>query len=136
MSSSRPQARSFLIVTAVIELATGFVLVAFPSLLATLLLGASVEGPVAMTLTRVAGVALLSLGVACWLARDDGSSRAARGLLGAMVLYNVGVATVLAYCGVALGLSGLGLWPVVLLHVGMSVWSVMCVRGRAVVSGG
>jgi hypothetical protein len=110
--------QNLLTVTAVIECAAGLLIVALPSPVATLLLGSSLDAPAALTLARVAGVALLALGVACWLARHDGQSRAARGLAGAMVLYNAGVAIILAYGGVVLGLSGIGLWPTVLLHAG------------------
>ena len=39
-----------------------------------------------------------------------------------MALYNAGVAIVLAYASIGLALSGLGLWPTVLFHAGMTVW--------------
>jgi hypothetical protein len=116
--------------TAVIEVATGLVLVTLPSLLATLLLGSSLDTPVALTVARVAGVALLALGFACWLARHDGQSCVARGLVGAMVLYSAGVLTVLVYAGRGLGLSGIGLWPTVVLHAAMTVWCVMSPLGK------
>jgi hypothetical protein len=114
--------KNLLSVMAVAEAGVGLVLVALPSLLATLLLGTSLDTPVAVTVARVAGVALLALGVACRLARSDGKSRAARGLIGAMALYNAGVAAVLAHAGLVAGLSGIGLWPTVLLHAAMAVW--------------
>jgi hypothetical protein len=122
--------KNLLIVTAVIEAAAGLVLVALPSLLITLLSGSSVTTPVELTLARVAGVALLALGVACWLARHDGQGRAARGLVDAMVLYNAGVATVLVNAGLGLGLSSIGLWAVVLLHAAMAIWCVMRLWNR------
>jgi hypothetical protein len=120
--------QNLLTVTAVIECAAGLLIVALPSPVATLLLGSSLDAPAALTLARVAGVALLALGVACWLARHDGQSRAARGLAGAMVLYNAGVAIILAYGGVVLGLSGIGLWPTVLLHAAMTGWCLTTLR--------
>ena len=76
---------NLLVVTAVLEGATGLVLMTLPSRLATLLLGSTLDEPAALTLARVAGVALAALAVTCWLARHDGQSRAARGLVGAMV---------------------------------------------------
>ena len=88
---------TLLIVTAVLEGITGLSLVAVPSQLATLLLGSSLDGPAALTLARVAGVALVALALTCWLARHDGQSRAVRGLVGAMSVYHPGVAIVLAY---------------------------------------
>jgi hypothetical protein len=117
--------KNLLTLEAVIEAGAGLGIVVLPSLLATLLLGSSLDTPVELTFARVAGVALLALGVACWLARHDGQSRTARGLLGALVVYNAGVFMVLAYAGIALGLLGIGLWPVVVVHAAMTVWCVM-----------
>jgi hypothetical protein len=117
--------KNLLTLEAVIEVGAGLGMVVLPSLLATLLLGSSLDTPVALTVARVAGVALLALGIACWLARHDGQSRAARGLLGAMVVYNAGVFMVLVYAGIGLGVSGTGLWPVVVVHAAMTVWCVM-----------
>ena len=86
---------TLLVVTALLEGMTGLVLVALPSRLATLLLGSSLDAPAALTLARVAGVALVALALTCWLTRHDGQSRAARGLVAAMALYHTGVALVL-----------------------------------------
>ena len=124
--------KNLLTVEAVIEVGTGLMLVALPSLLTTLLLGSSLDTPVALSVARMFGVALLALGVACWLSRHDGQSRAARGLVGAMVLHNTAIATVLVYAGITLGLSGIGLWPVVLLHATMAVWCVMSLLNKPV----
>lgn len=117
-------------VTTVIEGGAGLVLLALPSLGTTKLLDPSLDSPVGLTVVRILGVAVLSLGVACWLARHDGQSRAARGLAGAMVFYNAAVLTVLVYAGIRLGLSGIGVWPAVLIHAVMSVWCVMSLRKR------
>jgi len=38
------------------------------------------------------------------------------------VLHNAAIFTVLAYAGIGLGLSGIGLWPTVLVHATMTVW--------------
>ena len=120
--------RTLLAVTAVVEGATGLVLLALPSRLATLLLGAPLDTPAELTLARVAGVALVALGVACWLARHDGQSRAARGLVWGMFSYNAGVAIVFAWAALGLALSGIGLWPAVLAHAVMTVWCVVALR--------
>jgi hypothetical protein len=77
---------------------------------------------------RVAGIALFALGIACWLARDDTQSRAARGLVAAMLLYNVGTVAVLTFAGVGLRLHGIALWPAVVLHAVMAVWCAGCLR--------
>jgi hypothetical protein len=116
------------VVTAVIESATGLALLSLPSLVVSLLFGESLDAPAALVVARMTGVALLSLGVACWLARNDEKSRAAVGVVAAMLLYNAAAGTVLAYAGIIAGLSGVGLWPAVLLHVGMTAWCVACLR--------
>jgi hypothetical protein len=114
--------------TAVIEIASGILLLVVPSMAATFLFGAALTTSVELALARMTGVALLALGAACWLLRNDAGRQAGRGLVGGMVIYNVGVAGVLAYSSIGLGLSGIGLWPAVLLHAAMTVWSVLLLR--------
>src|SRR5213595_713120 len=116
--------------TAIIETATGLALLTLPSFVVQLLLGAEISGA-SMPLGRVAGAALLALGVACWLARDDTQSRAARGLVVAMLIYNIVGTTVLAFAGIRLGLHGILLWPAVILHAAMAVWCGACLRRRS-----
>jgi hypothetical protein len=86
--------------TAILETATGLALIVVPSVVVWLLLGSPLDTSAAVMLGRVAGAALLALGVACWLARDDTQSRAARGLVAAMLLYNVATVAVLGFAGI------------------------------------
>ena len=119
--------RTLLIVSAAIEVATGLALLASPPLVVSLLLGGSLDTPAALAVARVTGAALLSLGVACWLARNDARSRAAVGLVAAMLLYNAAAVAILGYAWFSLGLSAPGLWPAILLHVALAVWCIACV---------
>ena len=112
--------RTLQAVTAVIELGAGLALLSIPSTTAILLIGVPLEVPAALTIARVAGVALLALGVACWLSRRDTHSRAARGLIAAMVLYNFGVVLILGSAGILSHSSGIALWPAVALHALMT----------------
>ncbi|MGH6803990.1 MAG: hypothetical protein ACREC3_11580, partial [Methyloceanibacter sp.] len=57
-------------VAAAIEAATGLVLILFPHVLIRLLFGADATG-VSIVIGRVAGIALLSLGLGCWLDRQE-----------------------------------------------------------------
>jgi amino acid permease len=86
------------------------VLLLTPSLV-ELLLGA-VPGTLAgMTVSRLAGVALLALAVACWLAREDAAGRAAKGLVAAMLFYNIAVVAILVLAWTNSGLFGIAFWP-------------------------
>ena len=117
--------RKLLTITAIIEATTGLGLLAAPAVLARLLLGGTLDTPVALTVARVGGTALLAISVACWLSRGNG-----RALVAAMLLYNVLVVGVLVYAALALALSGLGLWPAIALHLAFAFWCMACLRRK------
>jgi hypothetical protein len=94
-----------LIFAAVGEVATGLVLLIVPSLVGQLLLGEHLTG-VAILVARVAAIALIALGIACWPGPP---------LVG-MLIYSASLTLYLAYVGLAGGFSGVLLWPVVVLH--------------------
>jgi hypothetical protein len=95
-----------LIFAAVGEAGTGLALLIVPSLVGRLLLGEELTG-IAIPVARVAGIALVALGVACWPGTP---------LVG-MLTYSGAVTLYLAYVGFASGSSGILLWPAVVLHV-------------------
>jgi hypothetical protein len=111
--------------TAFIEAATGLGLIAVPDFVVQLLLGGELLGA-GVPLGRVAGAALLSLGIACWLASFDIESCAARGMVSAMAFYNLGVVLILSAVGLQSQPIGIALWPAVILHAAMAVWCVVC----------
>ena len=115
---------------AVIELGAGVALLCCPSAAVALLLGSGLDAPAAVALGRLAGAALLALGVACWFARGDEQSRAARGVVTAMTVYNLGAVVVLGTAGIRLRPVGVALWPAVVLHAAMAGWCVECLRRR------
>jgi len=98
--------RRALALAAVGEIATGLALLLVPSLVGQLLLGEQMTGA-AIPVARVAGIALIGLGIACWPGTP---------LIG-MLVYSTAVALYLAYVGFASGSSGMLLWPAVVLHV-------------------
>jgi hypothetical protein len=98
--------KKVLVIAAVGEAMTGAALLLVPSMVGQLLLGAELTGS-AIPVARVAGIALIGLGVACW----PGPPRA--GLL----TYSVAVTLYLAYLGFAGGVTGILLWPAVVLHL-------------------
>jgi hypothetical protein len=97
--------KGVLVLAAVGEVAAGAALLIAPSLVGQWLFGAELTG-VAMTVARLAGIALIALGVACWPSTP----------LGGMLIYNAAVTLFLAYVGVAGGSTGMLLWPAVVLH--------------------
>lgn len=117
-----------LIVKSAVEVLAGLALVLFPLLTVSVLLGPRLAEPVGVALARVAGVALLTLGIACWLARNESQSRASRGLIAALFFYDVAIVTILLSARLRAGLSGIGLLPAVVLHSGLGVWSLLCLR--------
>ena len=119
--------RPLLIVTGVLEAATGAGLLIAPRLAALLLLGAALNESGATLVARICGAALIVVGFACWSSRDDPQSSSAGGLIYAMLFYNVIVATLLVYGWIGLGLRGMGLWPVVLAHCALAIWTLACV---------
>jgi hypothetical protein len=102
--------RKVLALAAVGESATGLALLVAPSLVGQLLLGEQLAG-VAIPVARVAGIALIGLGIACWPGTP---------LIG-MLVYSTAVALYLAFVGFAGGAGGLLLWPAVAVHVALSL---------------
>jgi hypothetical protein len=98
-----------LIFAAVAETATGLALFIVPSLVGQLLLGTEFSGVVPVA--RVAAIALIGLGIACWPGPP---------LVG-MLAYSALVTLYLAYLGFAVGLAGVLLWPAVALHAFLSI---------------
>jgi hypothetical protein len=110
-------------ITAIIEGLTGLGLMAVPGFIVHLLLNADIAGA-AIPLGRVAGVALFALSVACWLASYDVQSRAGRGVVSAMAIYNFGAVLILGAAGLQMQPTGIALWPAVIIHVGMAIWCI------------
>jgi len=110
-----------LIFAAIGEAATGLALLIVPSMVGRLLLGEELTG-VAVPVARVAGIALIALGVACWPGPP---------LVG-MLTYVAVVTLYLAYVGVVGGLTGVLLWPAVILHViltALLTWTLTSDKG-------
>ena len=101
--------KKVLIFAALAEAATGLALLLAPSLVGQVLLGAELTG-LAIPVARVAGMALVGLGIACWPGPP---------IIG-MLIYSALVTLYLAYLGIAGGPTGVLLWPAVILHAGLT----------------
>jgi hypothetical protein len=115
-------ARIFWIVTAIVETGAGVGLLWLPEIVLRLLLGLESTAPEARLISRVAGAALLCIGVASWHARNDQRSAAQRGMLTGVLIYNVAAAALLSWAGAVLQLAGIALWPGVALHSVLALW--------------
>lgn len=120
--------KNLLTVTAAIEAGAGAVLLMAPSMITRLLLDTSLDLPGGLAVTRVVGAVLLVLGIACWYAGRDERSRAAIGVVAAMLACHFITVVVIAVAGLAYNLSGAGLTPVSVLHAALAGWCIACLR--------
>ncbi len=89
------------------------VLLVYPPIVVRLLFNAQIAGA-GVVMSRVAGMALIALGLACWPGSGAGSSlfRALR----AMLCYSLLATFYLAYLGIRREWVGSLLWPAVAVH--------------------
>jgi hypothetical protein len=99
-----------LALAAAAEAGTGLLLLVSPSLVVSLLFGTEV-GDIATVMSRLAGIALIGVGVACW----PGNS-AVQQLYG-MLTYSTLAMLYLIRIGIRGAPIGLLLWPGVVAHV-------------------
>jgi hypothetical protein len=118
-------------VTALIEVGAGLSLLSLPGLAIRLLFGVRESSLEALVVGRIGGAALLALGVACYLARDDPGSRSQYGLLWAMLIYNVGACVGFAFAGLIAQMTGVVFWPGAALHAAIAIWFVVTLRASA-----
>ncbi len=112
--------KRLLTITAIFEGVTGLALMSVPSLFIMLLLGDNLVEPAGIMISRLAGAVLLSLAIIYWFYTKVPDALL---IVRAMLLYNVAASALLVYASFV-GLSGLGLWPAILLHIGLALWCV------------
>jgi hypothetical protein len=118
----------FLLVTAFVEAATGLCLLFLPAILFAVLFGLREATVDAIFVGRIAGAALLAIGIASWMARSDTLTPAQLGLLTGILIYDVAASMLLAFAGAVLKMIGFLLWPAVALHAILAVWCFSCLR--------
>jgi len=110
---------TILMLAALAEAGTGVILLAYPPIVVRLLFGVEIAGA-GIIMSRLAGIALLGLGVACW----PGSS-AFQPLYG-MLTYSTLAMLYLIRIGIRGAPEGPLLWPGVVVHaiiVVLLVWA-------------
>jgi len=96
--------------SAAAEAGMGLLLLAWPPIVVRLLFGSEISGA-GIIMSRIAGIALIGLGVCCW----PGNS-AHRSLQG-MLTYSALAMLYLSYIGIRGEAVGVLLWPAVAAHV-------------------
>jgi hypothetical protein len=118
-----------------VEAATGLGLLLLPSVLLAALVGLRSPAVDTIFMARVAGVALLAIGIASWMARPDTLTQSQRGLLTGILVYNVAASALLTFAGSVLMMRGVLLWPAVALHAVLAVWCFSCLRPDGITIG-
>ncbi len=93
------------------EAATGLILLVYPPTVVRLLFGAEIAGA-GIVMSRIAGIALVALGIACWPGWTA---------LCGMLAYNALATAFFAYLGIRGHWVGLLLWPAAAGHAGLTI---------------
>ncbi len=104
--------KKMLAVAAASEAVLGLVLLAYPPIVVRLLFNAQIADA-GIVMSRVTGIALIALGLAC--RPGSGATDSPRALQG-MLCYSLLATLYLAYLGIRGGWVGVLLWPAVAIH--------------------
>ena len=102
-----------LALAALAEAGTGLLLLVSPQLVVHLLFAAEVTGA-GVLMSRIAGIALIGLGVSCW------PSNSTLQPLWGMLTYSTLAMLYLIILGLG-GRAGILLWPAVVVHAGLAI---------------
>jgi Tumour protein p53-inducible protein 11 len=117
--------RSWMTLSAAIEAATGLSLIAFPSVVGRLLLGAALAGS-GIAVARLTGIALLCLALACWPSGNGATQPAVR----ALFAYNLLAALYLAYLRIGGSFVSYLLVPAFVVHALLAFLLLRPARAR------
>jgi hypothetical protein len=116
----------YLIVMALLEGATGLILLVWPFVGIVLIAGVKQAAPETILFARIAGAGLLAFGVSCWAGRSNRDRATQTGVLLSALVYNLAATGVLAYAAWFSRLNGTALWRAVVLHGTLAVWCIAC----------
>ena len=131
VSSTAVWLARLLSVGGVLETLSGLGLLLDPAGGASALFGSSIEGA-GVAIGRIGGAGLLSLGIACWLARKTPTSPASVGVAWAYLAYNVVTCGTLVWASVALGGGSLPALGGAVLHGVLGAAMLGALLGRGV----
>jgi hypothetical protein len=119
--------KKFITLTAILEGLTALALIGFPNRIILFLLGQPTNGTGGMITAMLAGAAILSLAVISLLLRNiPDPQKIIKGLL----FYNCAIITIALYGVFSFGLTGLGLWMMVLSHAVFTGLGVVALHAR------
>lgn len=113
---------------AVFEGATGLALLVAPGFASTMLLGREFEGGAGSLAARILGSALIAIAIVCAKAVSGERGSTSRGIVSALLFYNVVTGVLLTYAGVQLGMHSALLWPAIVAHAVLAGWSLAFLR--------
>jgi hypothetical protein len=118
------QPRTVVIIAAWVEILVGASFLLALSGQSQLIFAATTEGT-GVHFAQLAGIGLISLGIACLLSNRAGALRvAARTLL----IFNIAATILFAWIALATTLRGVVLWPVVILHAVLAIVLALTLR--------
>jgi peptidoglycan biosynthesis protein MviN/MurJ (putative lipid II flippase) len=114
--------KKFLTLTAILEGLTGIALIAIPNSIVLFLFGKPTDGPEGKITAMLAGTAIVSLAVLCWILKETpGLQKLVKGML----FYNCVIIAIAIYGVFWYGLSRPGLWMIVFIHSILFVWGTV-----------
>ncbi len=117
--------KTFLMLTAILEGATGLILFIAPSFIVSFLLSTKLEETGGIIVARIAVIAIISIAINCWISKSYAKNL---GIMISLLVYNFAVVAVFGYAGIAYGFSGVVLWLVVIAHVGIGLWGALLLK--------
>jgi hypothetical protein len=128
--------RLLILACAVLETSTGLALLMLPRFVVRVLLGPEPVGPGVAT-SRLCGLALISVGLACWPEWQEAPGRLDRRAVRALLVYNASATIYLAFLMALEGYRGLLLVPAIALHAVLAaVLARLLLRSKALAENG
>ena len=124
--------KTFLTFTAIVEGFTGLALMCFPSRVVMLLLSSPLVGPASVIASIIAGAAIFSLAIICWLLKEN---RDALPLIIMLTFYNLSVTFIFLLGVFAYGFNGAVLWLVAGFHLFQAVRGIIIFQKKKALQG-
>ncbi|WP_264564892.1 hypothetical protein [Flavobacterium sp. N3904] len=114
--------KTFLKLTALFEALTGLALIFVPKLVILLLFEVTLDGFGGQIAGMIAGAAILSIAIICWLMKEVES---AIFVVKTLLFYNISIVAIVLYSIINYGVKGPGIYLIVGFHTIFSIWSLL-----------